>query len=220
MGRKSSDSGRGGEPGWTSAHRWVVWLMTFDACGAGSGIIRSAEKSLFTMAAADDPATPYTALNCRRRAPGTAIKYLGVEIGDEEAQFMRKVEEMRMLHEKIREVEDPALELMLTQRCADVGKVMHLLRAVGPRIGGPGGLSQEALAAMDESMTNATASIVRTAVTEEAGQQAGWSVKFGGLGLRPGSLLALPAHLASTVEARPFVEWLADEMESSARPRC
>ena len=35
-------------------------------------------------------------------------------------------------------------------------------------------------------------------------------MRYGGLGLRPGTLLALPARVASLVEARPMVEWLAD----------
>ena len=188
-----------------------VWLMSFDACGAGSGIIRSDTKSLFAALSPDTRTPPYTACTCRRREHGSAVKYLGVMIGNEVEQFGTKVREMEALHQKIRKIDDPALELLLTRQCADAGKVMHLLRAVGPEIHDGAGLTQEALDQMDGVMTAAVAGIVGVGVdlTDEAAQQASWNVRYGGLGLRPGSLLALPAHVASLVEARPIVEWLA-----------
>jgi hypothetical protein len=60
-------------------------------------------------------------------------------------------------------------------------------------------------------MRAAVSQVSRSVVTEEAAQQASWGVKAGGLGLRPASSVALPAHVASLVEACPFVEWLAAE---------
>ena len=186
-----------------------VWLMAFDACGAGSGIVRSDTKSLFAAPSAETPTPPYTAATCRRRDQGSAVKYLGVMIGDEDEQFQRKVEEMGELHEKIRSIDDPALELLLTRECADAGKVMHLLRAVGPSAGDRVGLTAGGLEQMDTVMGLAVGGVMRAEPTVEAGQQAGWGVRYGGLGLRPGTLIALPARVASLVEARPMVEWMA-----------
>ena len=60
------------------------------------------------------------------------MKYLGISIGHETEQFMGRVEEVRELHEKLHNLEDPAVELVLTRQCAEVGKVMHLMRAVAP----------------------------------------------------------------------------------------
>ena len=71
-------------------------------------------------------------------------------------------------------------------------------------------MAPESLEQMDGVMTAAVTGIVRMDATDEAAQQAAWNVRFGGLGLRPGSLLALPAHMASMVEARPMVEWMAE----------
>ena len=132
-----------------------VFLMSFDVCGAGSGIIRSDTKSLFAGPSIDTRTPPYTACTCRRREHGSAVKYLGVMIGNEEEQFRTKVEEMEVLHDKIRTIDDPALELLLTRQCADAGKVMHLLRAVGPEIHDRAGLTPEALEQMDGVMTAA-----------------------------------------------------------------
>ena len=195
-----------------------VWLMAFDACGTGAGIVRSGTKSLFGCAVSGAPTPPYTAATCRRREDGAIVKYLGVEIGNERAQFDAKVEELKTLQQKIRRIDDPVLELLLTQQCADVGKVIHLLRAVGPDLGEAGGLRLEALGRMDEVMRGAVSSIVRADVTDEAAQQAAWGLKLGGLGLRAGSAIALPAHLASLVEARPYVDWLADEAQARGIP--
>ena len=99
-----------------------VWLMSFDMCGAGSGIIRSDTKSLFAAPTPETPTPPYTASTCRRREHGGPIKYLGVEIGNENAQFQRKVREMEELHGKIRSIDDPALELLLTRQCGTRGR--------------------------------------------------------------------------------------------------
>ncbi len=194
-----------------------IWLMAFDAQGSTVGIIRSDTKSLFRPASAISLTPPYTAVTCLRRQQLDHVKYLGVEIGNEDDQFRRSVIKMSALHDKIREIDDPAIELTLTQQCADVGRVMHLLRAVGPT--GPiAGISVQALEQMDIAMTAAASQIARTDLTDEAAQQAGWSVKLGGLGLRPGSLVALPAHLASLVEAEPFVRSLAEAMAQRGIP--
>lgn len=191
-----------------------LWLAAFDACGVGKGIVRSETKSLFRHHDADTPAPPYTAVTCMRRDPAAAVKYLGVEIGREREQFAQKVQELAALHRKIRQIDDPAVELVLTQQCADVGKVMHLLRAVGPSVDGLDGLDLGSLEAMDEVMNECVSSVTRAAASPETEQQARWGVKQGGLGFRPGTVLALPAHLASLLEAKPFVEAMAKEMAS------
>lgn len=197
-----------------------MWLMAFDAAGSGVGIIRSDTKSLFAAPSADTPTPPYTHAMCQRREQGAAVKYLGVEIGREDGQFGEKVAEMQELHQRIGEIDDPALELLLKSRCADVSKVMHLLRAVGPVTGedGDGRLTTDRLSEMDKVMAAALTGIVRMEPTEEAIQQASWSVGLGGLGFRPGTRIALPAHVASIVEARPMVEWLSESVEERGLP--
>ena len=188
-----------------------LWLAAFDAQGALAGFQRNSMKSIY-HGHPGQPTPPYTAMTCRTRGAMEATKYLGVSIGSESHQFMARVEEVRELHEKLQNLEDPAVELVLTRQCAEVGKVMYLMRAVAPAVVAAGGrgLSEAALAAMDRVTSEAVGRIARRDVTAEAAEQASWGVKAGGLGLRPASRVALPAHLASLVDAAPYVQWLAE----------
>ena len=188
-----------------------LWLAAFDAQGAMAGFERSARKSIY-RGHPGQPTPPYTASTYVTRGRDEETKYLGVSIGKESEQFVARVDEVRALHDKLHRLEDPAVELVLTRQCAEVGKVMYLMRAVAPAVvaGGGRGLSDGALAAMDRVTREAVSRIARRDVTPEAAEQASWGVKAGGLGLRPASRVALPAYLASLIEAAPFVHWLAE----------
>jgi hypothetical protein len=135
-----------------------------------------------------------------------------VDLHGQDEQFRQRVVVTATVHKALRELDDPALELLLMRQCADAGLVTFLLRAVGPVGEGGGRISQGVIDEFDGVMRQGVEQVVRGEVTAEAHQQAGWGVKAGGLGLRPGSAVALPAHVASLVEARPFVEALAEEM--------
>ncbi len=50
-------------------------------------------------------------------------------------QFETATEQVAELHEALALVEDTACEMILLRKCADVCKVVHLLRAAGPFIG-------------------------------------------------------------------------------------
>jgi hypothetical protein len=190
-----------------------LWLAAWDAVAALTGMQRSMEKSFYKPLAAGTPTPPYTSLTCRQRAADDAGVYLGVQLGGQDGQYQQRVRDAARIHTLLRDLEDPALELLLIRHCADAGLVAFLLRAVGPSgDNGATGISQPVIDEFDAVMAAAVAQVTRSDVSAEAAQQAGWGVKAGGLGLRPASAVALPAHAASLVEARPFVEQLANEM--------
>ncbi len=89
------------------------------------------------------------------------------------------------IHEALRALEDPALELLLMRQCADTGLVTFLLRAVGPeRADGRGGIDYATIEELDSVLRKGVEQVVRGEITDDAQQQAGWGVKAGGLGLR------------------------------------
>jgi hypothetical protein len=200
-----------------------LWLAALDAVGAAAGLERSTTKSSFRLTSDDDVVPPYTFATCVVKPWSDPVKFLGVSLADPASQFAAKCDEVAALHKQLANLDDPAIELILIRECADVSRITHLLRAIGPllpqsdTLPNPIGRTQcpgfdvEPLERFDTVMRESVAQIVRCEVTDEAAQQASWGVKAGGLGLRPASTVALPAHVASLVEARPFVEWLCNQ---------
>jgi hypothetical protein len=212
-----------------------LWLAALDAVGTIAGMERSTTKSFF-RASPSAPTPPYTLLTCAVHAWVEPVKFLGVSLADPAAQLAAKSAEVATLHAALRGIEDPAIELILIRECVEVNRVAHLLRAIGPALPEPEppdppdppppppsrelcpGFQAPHLDAFDELMRNAVAAVTRSVVSDEAAQQASWGVKAGGLGLRPASSVALPAHVASLVESQPFVEWLAGQSEAMHVP--
>ncbi len=167
---------------------------------------RSKAKSMVRGGAPATPIPPYSASTCAVVAHDRPIKWLGVRLGDEENQFAEKVTEAAELHAAISTLDDPALELVLTRASADVGRIVHLLRAAGPS-------NPAALESFDDLVRAAVGRIVHAEVGDDSAEQASWGVKSGGLGLRRATALALPAHAASLAEAEQLVAWLTHQCE-------
>jgi hypothetical protein len=220
-----------------------LWLAAFDAVGVSAGVERSTAKSSYTSLSHDPVVPPYTSLMCTIAPRHRKSKFLGVHINDTPSQFAKLTEDVEKLHRSITKLDDPAIELLLVRQCAEVSRVTHLLRAIGPTLPPPrtttaaqpeatppappdppdppdpptfdrtlnGGLEQHLLDNFDALTRRTVDSILRTAVTDEAAQQASWGIKAGGLGLRPASIVALPAHVASLVESAPFIDSLSTQ---------
>ncbi len=199
------------------------WLAALDIIGATVGLQRSTTKSSFRLPSTVGAPPPYTAQTCTVEDWRSRIKFLGVEMSDPAAQFVKKTDEVKDLHAALRGLNEPAIELLLIRQCAEVSRVTHLLRAIGPLLSSPflpaphparpacHGFGDAELEGFDDLMRDAVGQVVRAPISDDAAMQASWGVKAGGLGLRTASAVALPAHVASIVEATPFVAWLADQ---------
>jgi hypothetical protein len=224
-----------------------LWLAALDMVGTAVGIERSATKSTFRTPHPHAPVPPYTSLTTVHQPHSAPLKFLGIQLNDPTQQLVAKGSECADLHKAIRLIDDPALELVLIRECVDVGKVTHLLRAIGPTIvpsparpdppdppeppdppdppdrpsGGRTkcpGFPTDAINGFDSLARDAVCSITRSDAPDHAIEQASWGVRSGGLGLRPASVVVLPAHVASLIESRPFVEWLCTQAEAAGVP--
>jgi hypothetical protein len=107
------------------------------------------------------------------------------------------------------EIEDPATELTLARRCADVCKVTHLLRSSGDTI------PQTAHTEFDKVLRSSLERILAGPIDWASWEQATASVANAGLGFRDASNTALPAFIASRIASRPFVLHLAHAFEAA-----
>ncbi len=184
-----------------------LWFAAWDLLGAAVGAKRSTTKSLVRGGRPNAAIPPYSAATCTRTPHDAPVKWLGIRAGQEVAQLREEVAKAGALHDAIAALDDPALVLVLTRATADVCRIVHLLRAVGPP------LNAEPLNDFDELMADAVARVVRSDISDEAAEQATWGVRAGGLGLRKATATGLPAHVASLVECEPLVAWLTCECE-------
>ena len=135
---------------------------------------------------------------CKRPSPNSIAHVLGIDIDDapdEDAQLDEANGTVSELHHALHELRDPGVELVLLRNCADACKVVHLLRAKGSDIA-------------RSSCEKGLESIMCGRLHEEAYLQATLSVSESGLGLRRTSDLALPASIASRVQAKAAVHAL------------
>jgi hypothetical protein len=162
------------------------------------------------LAAAARPhwATDYV-LHSVVQAPGPR-HVLGIDFGGggaaaaaPSAQLTGATARVSDVHAAIAALDDVPAELVLLRRCADVCKVVHLLRASGPA------LDASALAAYDAMVDRSLGRLLGGPLDDAAVAQARLGVRVGGLGLRSAADLALPAFYASRTEAQPHVARLA-----------
>ena len=188
-----------------------LWLAAFDAVGALHGISRNRSKSLF-RSYHSAPVPPYTSASSSVLDPSSNIKYLGVSLANFDAQFRDATANLARLHHRIHSLNDPALQLTLSTQCAQVSKVSYFIRSVGP---GDSRISHPSLLALDAVLADAVEHIIGTKPSPLSLAQAQLGVKRGGIGLRPASLIAFPAHLASLSQAHPYLRWLSSAMNDA-----
>ncbi len=212
-----------------------LWLAAIDAVGALAGLERSMTKSFYRAAPTSGLVPPYSAVSCDVQLWAQPVKFLGVCLDDPQTQLASKSRDLSAIHKRLRDLDDPAIELVLIRQCAEVNRVTHLLRAIGPTLPtlaadaadpptsgddrrlSPG-FTNDSLRGLDLIMRDAIASVTRSELTDEAAEQASWGVKAGGLGLRPATAIVLPAHVASMVESQPFVDWLCSQSTAAGVP--
>ena len=156
-----------------------------------------------------DWATERVQRTCKIGVPNADCEVLGAAAGAPAASaalFEARTAALRELHGALAEVNDPAAELTMGRLCADVSRVTHLLRAAGPE------LDHELLGEHDEILDNFVARTLGGDLPRSSLDQAALGASEGGLGFRRAVGLALPAFVASRIEARPFVQRLFDAM--------
>jgi hypothetical protein len=126
--------------------------------------------------------------------------------GDYAGIFEAACELVQRLRENIRAVDDAATELTLTRKCADIAKVLYLLRCAGDRI------PASSLDKFDTTLRKELDYILRCDLTDEAWSQAQLGVRQGGLGLRSSKASALLSVVASLTESRPMVHQMCADM--------
>jgi hypothetical protein len=139
----------------------------------------------------------------------TPHKTLGVMMGGEEAfvtQFRSTTAKVKSLQEQLLVVQDPATELTLMRKCAEICKVVHLLR------GAPYGLPKDVLAAFDAVVPAFLDRVLVGGVGEKALAQSRIGEKHGGLGLRRAADVELPARIGSRATAELGVLWLLQDL--------
>ena len=102
--------------------------------------------------------------------------------------------------------------LWLLRKCADVCKVVHLLRAAAPSI------EPDTLEAYDAMLEQSLLRCLGGDLDEMSLEQASLGVAEGGLGLRRAAGISMPAYLASCIEARWMISLLADSIGDFVAP--
>ena len=107
------------------------------------------------------------------------------------------------VHDAILRIGDPATELVLTKRCADVCKITYAMRVGGDQ------LQRSTLLKFDELVRITVENCLGGEMSNSSWKQASVSVSDSGLGFRPGAECALGCFIASRVASRHIMVELA-----------
>ena len=159
--------------------------------------------------ASSDWCTEYIQASCLTPPTDSPVEVLGAPVGPfgDFSTAMEKVHtKIAELHSNIADIDDPATELVLTRKCADVSRAMYLMRCCGDR------LLQQDLEKFDDGLLQAVESCLRGEISENPRMQATCGVRQGGVGLRSAKRIALIAAVASLASARPMVFSMCSDM--------
>ncbi len=95
-----------------------LWLAAGAMVAVAAGMRRNAQKSHFLAAADGSPAPPYSSITCSRRLAADPARYLGVDLHGQDEQFRQGVGVTATVHKALRDLENPALELLLMRQYA------------------------------------------------------------------------------------------------------
>ena len=193
-----------------------VFVRAFDAALtrvggtriSGDGKFKSTAKLLGSVpAVAAVPADWCDELRetCRILDPSPGGVVLGISItgADANVQAATIREQVRVMCERLPQLDDPAAELALVRASFNACRVTHLLRGAGLD------LDPDLLEPFDELTEQALGSILGGCVSGTSWAQATSGAKDGGLGLRSAAEARLPAALACAAEARPLARNLS-----------
>ena len=147
--------------------------------------------------------------------PARQTHVLGVDFGEEFSatkQLQKVTKTVAEIHKAIAQLNDTASELILLRKCADVSRIVHLLRAAGTSV------HPNALLDYDNVLALSVERCLGGQFDELARLQASLGVADGGIGMRQASATALPAFLASRAESRWLVSRLLDDLDDVCRP--
>ena len=203
-----------------------LYLRTVDAEAACAGCTRGRGdnvKSSVTLIGhpdaianyGDEWITDHVRDTCKLREPNAPVEVLGALIGshaETAAQFDAQLGSLRGLHAALEPLADPAVELTLGRACADLCKMVHLLRIHGDVLYAHGTHEH------DDIQRDFVARVLGGDLPPEAARQAEMGVRDGGLGYRRADDHALLAFVASRVETRPYVAYIFDGMAAAGLP--
>ena len=118
--------------------------------------------------------------------------------GAQNEQLEENARRTQRLHDRVGLINDPAVELVLTRRCANLCKVTHMLRAGGDVV------EDNHLRGFDTHLRGSLGRILAGLLDDRPWARATAGVKDGGLGFRQATAVALPAFVASRTAARPL----------------
>ena len=199
-----------------------VYLAAFDAALAEVGGTRVADGEFKSVARLCG------SVSARAMAPATwadgvretckiveaaPAKVLGVGIDGSSlhSQFESVAGAVKSACGALPQVNDPAAELALLRVSMNACRVSHLLRAAGPE------LSVASIADFDEVVESALATTLGGPIVGLALERATCGAKDGGLGLRRGVEVRLPAFIASRTESRGVALALAGTLPEDLR---
>ena len=203
-----------------------LYLETLDAEAARAGCTRGSGadvKSSVTLIGHPDAIADYEAEwvtdrirdTCKLREPNAPTEVLGAILGsnDESAeQFDAQLRKLRLLHDALEPLADPAIELTLGRACADLCKTVHLLRIHGDI------LHERGVHEHDDIQRDYVARVLGGDLQPEASRMAEMGVRDGGLGYRRADDHAQPAFVASRTETRPYVDHIFRGMADAGIP--
>ena len=105
------------------------------------------------------------------------------------------VDRVSVLQERLRDLDDPQVELHLLRSCLGVCKLNHLLQTIPP-----GSVDSE-LQRFDDNLRRSLSSICNASISDQSWLQATLPSSFGGLGLRGALRASLAAFLGSCVSS-------------------
>lgn len=203
-----------------------LYLETLDAEAARAGCTRGSGadvKSSVTLIGHPDAIADYEAEwvtdrirdTCKLREPNAPTEVLGAILGSNDEsveQFDVQLRKLRLLHDALEPLADPAIELTLGRACADLCKTVHLLRIHGDI------LHERGVHEHDDIQRDYVARVLGGDLQPEASRMAEMGVRDGGLGYRRADDHAQPAFVASRTETRPYVDHIFRGMADAGIP--
>ena len=156
--------------------------------------------------------TEYVRRTCKVNEANSPAKALGAIFGSDDVVqkgAFAVLDKVRDVRSAISTMGHAPSELVLTRRCADVGKVSYWLRCYGDTLRGV------VCSRFDTDLRDAMEEILNGPLSDAAWWQSNLGVRDGGLGIRRASDVALMAFIGSRVASRPLVACMLEHVQSA-----
>ena len=106
---------------------------------------------------------------------------------------LNQQQRLKTFLDRLTELHDPQVAILLMQHSLGVSRITHLLRTVDPT------LIEQQLVSMEYCLLTALTHIIGAPLTESAWEQAGLPINMGGLGITHPTRVAAAAYVASSL---------------------